>query len=156
MSQGIVCENCHVKVQSSEARRSTFGKISMGEDIYLVNPVAFKLLTNNCLNNKTLKNEAYNVLIGKEWVNKNTGEVTKIFNDECYTGPHAFREKIYNKIVDYIKENSNNDYIISTMLPKIDECLFTHLIPIIPPDLRPIISGAGSTKFIDEINKYYF
>ena len=66
MCQGIVCENCNVMVQSSEARRKTFGKIDLGEDVYLANPRAFKLLVDNCLNDKTLKNHAYNVLIGKE------------------------------------------------------------------------------------------
>lgn len=47
MCQGIVCDNCKVMVQSSEARRSTFGKIDLGPDVFLVNPVAFKLLVNN-------------------------------------------------------------------------------------------------------------
>ena len=156
MCQGIVCENCGVKVQSSEARRTTFGKMDLGKDIYLINPVAFKLLTTNCLHDKYLKSHAYSVLIGKEWVSKETGEISKSFMDNCYTGPFAFREKIYPKIIESIKANNDTyDYIITNTLPKINECLFTHLIPIIPPDLRPIISGAGNTSFIDEINKYY-
>ena len=155
MCQGIVCEHCGVMVQSSEARRNTFGKIDLGPDVFLVNPVAFKLLTTNCLNDKNLKNHAHAVLIGREWVSKTTGEISKTYIDNCYTGPHAFRDKIYPKIVESIKDNNSSDYIINVTLPKIDECLFTHLIPIIPPDLRPIISGAGNTSFIDEVNKYY-
>ena len=155
MSQGIVCENCNVMVQSSEARRNTFGKIDLGPDIYLANPRAFRLLVDNCAVDKSLKTHAYNVLIGKEWVSRKTGEISKNYIEDCYTGPHAFREKIYPEILVDIKNNNSNEYIVETILPKIDECLFTHLIPIIPPDLRPIISGAGSTNFIDEINKYY-
>jgi len=159
MCQGIVCDNCKVMVQSSEARRSTFGKIDLGNDVFLVNPVAFKLLVNNCISNKDLRNKAYGVLSGKDWLNKKTGEVTKDYSDECYTGPHAFKDYIYPEILDHvhstIKINENNDYLINKVIPMIDKCLFTHLVPIIPPDLRPIISGAGSTNFIDEINKYY-
>lgn len=155
MSQGITCENCGVTVQSNESRRFTFGKIDLGPDIYLVNPRPFKLLIDNCLFDKTLKSHANNVLVGKEWVSKSTGEISKTYIDNCYTGPHAFREKIYPEIIKSIKENNENEYTINNILPKIDECLFTHLIPIIPPDLRPIISGAGSTNFIDKINKYY-
>ena len=155
MCQGIVCEHCGVMVQSSEARRNTFGKIDLGNDVYLVNPVAFKLLTTNCLNDKNLRIHSYSILIGKEWVSKLTGEISKSYIDGCYTGPHAFREQIYPKIIESIKNSSSNDYVVNTILPKIDECLFTHLIPIIPPDLRPIISGAGNTSFIDEVNKYY-
>lgn len=156
MCQGVVCENCNVMVQSSEARRSTFGKIDLGPDVYLVNPVAFKLLINNCLNDKNLKNHAYSVLVGKDWISKTTGEVSRSFIENCYTGPHAFREQVYPKIIDAIKNAPNkNEHIINNILPKIDECLFTHIIPVIPPDLRPIIGGAGSTNFIDEINRYY-
>lgn len=153
--QGKVCEKCGVTVQSSESRRNTFGKIDLGNDIYLVNPTAFKLLINNCLNDKSLKNKAQSVLTGKDWISRITGEISHSYIDNCFTGPHAFREYIYPEIIESIKNNNPNEYIINTMLPKIDECLFTHLIPIIPPDLRPIISGAGSTSFIDEINKYY-
>ena len=155
MANGITCENCGVTVQSNESRRITFGKIDLGENVYLVNPRAFKLLVDDCLKDKTLKQHAYNVLIGKEWVSKTTGEISKEYLDNCYTGPHAFREKIYPLIIDSIKNNCNNEYIINHTLKQIDNCMFTHLIPIIPPDLRPIISGAGSTNFIDEINKYY-
>lgn len=158
MCQGIICENCGVMVQSSEARRSTFGKINLGNDVFLVNPVAFKLLVNNCLINKDLRNHAYGVLTGKEWVSKDTGEISKGYIDNCYTGPHAFKDYIYPSIVENIRskiDDEDNDYVVNNILPKIDECLFTNIIPIIPPDLRPIISGAGSTNFIDEINKFY-
>ena len=153
---GMTCEKCGVKVQSSDARRNTFGKIDLGKDVYLVNPVAFKLLINDCLNDKSLKNHAYSILVGREWISRTTGEISKTYIKDCYTGPHAFREKIYPLILESIKSNHNeNDYLITHTLPKIDECLFTHIIPIIPPDLRPIISGAGNTNFIDEINKPY-
>ena len=155
MSQGIECENCHVTVQSSQVRRETFGKIDLGDDIFLVNPRAFKLLVETCLSDKNLRTHAYNVLIGKEWVSKKTGEISKTYVDECYTGPHAFKDKIYPQILESIKTNNKNEYVVNVTLQKIDECMFTHLIPIIPPDLRPIISGAGSTSFIDEINRYY-
>ena len=155
MYQGKVCERCGVMVQSSESRRTTFGKIDLGEDVILVNPVAFKLLINNCLTDKYLRNKAQSVLIGKEWISTITGEISKEHTEGCITGPIAFQKYIYPQIVESIKENNSSEYIVNTMLKKIDECLFTHVIPIIPPDLRPIISGAGSTSFIDEINKYY-
>lgn len=153
---GMVCDKCGVKVQSADARRNTFGKIDLGKDVYLVNPTAFKLLINDCLTDKYLKTHAYSVLIGKEWVSKTTGEISKTYIDDCYTGPHAFKEKIYPLIIESIKNSHDpDDYLITHILPRIDKCLFTHLIPIIPPDLRPIISGAGNTNFIDEINKPY-
>ena len=67
---GMVCEKCGVKVQSSDARRNTFGKIDLGKDVFLVNPVAFKLLINDCLTDKSLKNHAYSILIGREWISR--------------------------------------------------------------------------------------
>jgi DNA-directed RNA polymerase beta' subunit len=37
----------------------------------------------------------------------------------------------------------------------VNEVLFVSTIPIIPPDLRPITSGNGSTMFVDETNTIY-
>ena len=154
MAQGIVCENCGVKVQSNEARRSTFGKIDLG-DFFLVNPRAFKLLTENCMSDKSLRHFATSVLLGKDWVDTENGNPTDGYSKTCFTGPVAFKEKVYPKLLNHIRENNKSQYIVETILPKIDKCMFTHLIPVIPPDLRPIVNGAGSTYFIDKINKYY-
>ena len=155
MAQGQVCPNCNVMVQSSEARRTTFGKIQLDSGMFLINPVAFKLLTNNCCTDSHLRNKALSILTGKEWYNKVTGKYTKLTSDNSYTGPYAFKEIIYPEIIANIRETNDDSYIINTMLPKVEECLFTTLIPVIPPDLRPMVDGVGSTRFMDDINRQY-
>lgn len=158
---GKICERCGVTVQPVSARRFTYGHIVVGKDLILVNPEAFKLLLTHCVVDKNLRTIANQIVIGKlavkitTDVEKNTKIVEYVSPTESgYTGPMAFKEIIYPQIKDQI-DQIEDEKTRTILYPMIDHALFTSIIPVVPPDLRPVTSGSGSTCFIDELNKIY-
>lgn len=153
---GVVCEHCGVKVQSATARRFTYGHIKVGDGLYLVSPEAFKLLMTYCVTDKIIKQNALNVLIGKTAIDMSTDPPNYIpVSEGSFTGPIAFKEVIFPQIEALLDESIEDEKIKNELFPMIKHALFTSIIPVVPPDLRPITSGSGSTCFIDELNKVY-
>jgi len=151
--QGITCDVCGVTVQSYVSRRLTFGKLQLENGYVLVNPTAFNMMIYECITSKDLRQEAYAVTFGKQFIDRVTGKLVSS-NESNYTGPMAFRDEIYPKIKTHILE-THGEIEGQRLLDMLDPCLFTTLVPVIPPDLRPIISGIGSTTFMDDLNKSY-
>ena len=151
--QGTVCERCGVTVQSSSSRRFTFGKLQIENGYVLVNPTALNMMMYECISSKDLRQETYAVLTGKQSIDIITGELVSP-NESPYTGPMAFREVIYPKLRATILE-THGAVEGMRLIEMIEPCLYTTCIPVIPPDLRPIISGIGSTTFMDDLNKSY-
>ena len=156
ISAGRVCERCGVKVQSSSSRRFTYGHIKVGKGLYLVSNEPFKQFLENCVTDRNLKNLAMNLVLGKVSVDisKDPPEYGNFFESN-FTGPIAFKEILYPQLIQHMYDTVKNEKIINELFPMIDKCLFTDIIPVVPPDLRPITSTSGSACFIDELNKVY-
>jgi len=112
--EGVVCENCGVKVTSSDVRRTTYSYIKLPRKI--PHPLALHHIFNS---RKQLKD--------------------KFLSSDMNT---------IDEILKILESDSRPD-ILNTLEKR--HALFTDVIPVIPPDLRPMLNKYKS----DDINKFY-
>ena len=146
---GVTCKYCGVTCDTSEKRRTTFGKIDIPENITIVNPVTLDMM-DSVISIPKLK--ISKVISGKQTIKIIDGElVLGNRSDEDYEyGPDIFKEIL----LPYLLENSK---AFKEFYDQYKEYIFIKYIPVIPPDTRPLMQSMNDEKqfFSDEINEKY-
>ena len=146
---GVTCKYCGVTCDTSEKRRTTFGKIDIPENITIVNPVTLDMM-DSVISIPKLK--ISKVISGKQTIKIIDGElVLGNRSDEDYEyGPDVFKEIL----LPYLLKNSK---AFKEFYDQYKDYIFIKYIPVIPPDTRPLMQSMNDEKqfFSDEINEKY-
>ena len=148
INAGKRCEKCGVLCAKKELRSTTFAKITLPNNIYVINPDFIGILEQifgsfaikNLLNSKKFnenRDNPYFFSIEKQKLVKKS----KLRNDENYIDFEVFDITTLKKLFDYLKENPNYYEWLKTFVvdEKILKYIFLNEIPVLPPDSRPII-----------------
>lgn len=142
-----VCEHCNVRITSSNVRLTTFAKITVPETTVLINPIVLELLMKCNIKISDIKLD--NLIIGKEKAVIKNNKIVKSTADDANFGPLFFKEEV----MPILKRRSR---AFKEFLKTYEDRMFIKYIPVIPPDTRPITTGASSKQFFtDNINENY-
>lgn len=142
-----ICESCKVRITNSNVRLTTFAKITIPETTILINPIVLELLTKCGIKIGDIKLD--DLIIGKEKAIIKDDKVIKSASEDASYGPIFFKEEI----VPILKRKSK---AFNTFMEIYGDKMFINVIPVIPPDTRPITTGKTPKQyFVDSINEYY-
>ena len=148
-NRGITCKYCGVTCDTSEKRRTTFGKIDIPENITIVNPITMDMM-DNVVHIPKLK--ISKVISGKQAIKFIDDELVigNRSNEDYEYGPDTFKDLL----LPYLLENAKD---FKEFYEHYKDFIFIKYIPVIPPDTRPLMQSMNDEKqfFSDEINEKY-
>ena len=150
---GLICERCGVRVGSSDLRRTTFAKITVPDDIVVVNPMILDILDAVPLKGY-IDFKLGKLISGSIYIKKDPddeGFIVGDRSDESFSsGPEIFKNQVYPYLMEVSEEFRSFD-------AEYRDYVFLKYIPVIPPDTRPIMQSQNDERqfFSDEINEKY-
>ena len=149
------CEICKVKIINSDARRTTFARITL--PMKVVNPLFYDLLVD--LGGKNLKAALDDLMRQEKSILYMDGEEHVVtVNPERILPRTPTWEKTdaIQKIIEDLANSLSDEGIEEWKLIKNNiNSLFLSQIIVLPPDLRPTSKSTGSRQLMDKINRYY-